>query len=1470
MTADPSAQELSPIKRALLEIRDLRAQLAALEDARSEPVAIIGVGLRIPGGANDTESFWQLLRNGVDGITEIPPERWSLDAYYDPDVSKPGKMITRHGAFLKDVDRFDAAFFGISPREAASMDPQQRIVLETTWEAIEDAGQSPEKLLGSQTGVFLGITNSDYFRIVVRDVDKIDTYTSTGGTLSVASGRIAYLLGLRGPAISIDTACSASLVSVHLAVQSLRQKECNLALAGGVNLILTPEANINFSKNGMMALDGRCKTFDARADGYVRGEGCAMILLKRLSDAVADGDRIIAVVRGSAINQDGRSGGLTAPSGPAQEAVIRAALRDAQVEPHQVSYVEAHGTGTSLGDPIEVHALGAVYSQGRDAAQPLRIGSVKTNVGHLEGAAGIAGLIKTALALQHREIPPHLHFETPSPHISWADFPIQVNTRLTAWEPVDGRRIAGVSSFGFSGTNAHVILEEAPAPAEPAPVEARLRLVTLSARSENSLRDLAARFEAFLAGRALSASEFAALSRITGAGRSHYAHRLALSAADGDQLRQRIGAFLAGKDVNGWWKGRQQGSDQPPVAFLFTGHGSHYVNMGRALYESEPVFRETMERCDALLRGRLPRPLLSVLYPDAQPGSAEFLSAVDCLNDMTYGQPAMFALEYALAQLWRSWGVQPAAVAGHSLGEYAAATVAGVLSLEDGLGLIAERGRLMQLLPEDGLMVTVFAAEARVLELIQPYAEKVAIAAINSPEAMVISGQREAVLAAVEDISAQGIRSKVLNISRAAHSPMVEPMVPEMARAIAGVQFAMPEVEFFSSVTGEVIDTNLTRPEYWQRHLRQTVRFADAVQSMHRAGYQVFLEIGPHPTLINLAQRSLPENEPLLFLPSLRENLADREQMLESAARLYVNGASLDWETFHGAPPQVKIPLPTYPWERKSYWWKSETAAELPAAPTWDSAVTAARRQSQQAPLDLDVTRFGEKWDALNRLAAAYMTNTLHSLGAFQTPGERHTPQSLLEQFHIQPTYHALMARWMQHLAGFGWLQATDGGAYTSVKPLSAQPLSELRAAVDEALADTPYVSEYINECGERLASVITGKESPLELMFPGGSMQRAENLYQNWAHARYFNQIVGAVAEAGAHAAPGKTLRVLELGAGTGSTAASVLPRLSAGRASYHFTDVSEMFLDRAREKFSAYPFVHYGLLDVEKSGLEQGYGRGQFDVVIAANVIHATRSLHDTLQNVRELLAPGGVLVLFEATTHQPWYDITTGLIEGWQSFEDTLRADSPLLSAAQWLPVLAEAGFEDTAVFPAPGSPAEILGESVILARPEHAVEPLEAAVLDGEDEHARAHTQEAAPADDLLQRLAEALPDERKEMLLDLVRAHVMGVLRLDADEAPDRKARLMDLGVDSLMAVELRGRLSLGLKLERKLPATLIFDYPTIEAITDFLLRDVLIFDQLTAATAESTTPQPTQPASIEDLSDEQVEAMLLAKLKKMK
>ena len=713
MNQETDSQELklSPIKQALLEISDLRAQVEHNERTKNEPIAVIGMGLRFPGGAKDPASFWRLLANGVDAIGEVPSDRWDVDAYYDPDPDAPGKTSSRWGGFLEAVDKFDPEFFGISPREAVSMDPQQRLLLEVAWESLENAGQAPHKLFGSLTGVFIGIAGFDYFQHQIQQVDQssIDAYYATGSTHSVASGRLSYVLGLRGPSISLDTACSSSLVAMHQACQGLRNRDCHLALAGGVNIILRPELHINFSKAHVLAADGRCKAFDSRADGFVRSEGCGIVVLKRLSDALQDGDTIFAVIRGTAVNQDGRSSGLTAPNGPSQQDVIRKALANAGVAPSQVQYVESHGTGTALGDPIEVQALAAVMSENRPKSEPLVIGSVKTNLGHLETAAGVAGLIKVLLALQHQQIPPHLHVRKLNPHISWDDLPVTVATAGMPWPSGSRKRIAGVSSFGLSGTNAHIIVEEAPAQEAVQKNEKRPQhLLTLSAQVETALEDHIVRLAERLGGQENLAIADVVYS--ANAGRSHFSHRLALIADTVQQAQEKLAALGRGVQPAGVYRGDCSGGLRPEVVFMFTGQGAQYVGMGRQLYDSQPIFRAALDQCAEYLRPYLDRPLHEILYPGD--------SSSSLLHATANTQPALFALEYALAQLWRSWGIEPAAVIGHSVGEYVAACLAGVFDLQDGLRLIAERGRMMQKLPAKGMMAAVFADKDQVHEAI--------------------------------------------------------------------------------------------------------------------------------------------------------------------------------------------------------------------------------------------------------------------------------------------------------------------------------------------------------------------------------------------------------------------------------------------------------------------------------------------------------------------------------------------------------------------------------------------------------------------------------------------------------------------------------------------------------------------------------------------------------------------------------
>ncbi|HEX6270322.1 MAG TPA: amino acid adenylation domain-containing protein [Anaerolineales bacterium] len=907
----------------------------------NEPIAIIGLSCRFP-GAENPEAFWQLLRNGVDAISEIPPDRWDVDSFYAPDPGTPGKLASRWGGFIHGTDLFDPQFFGISPREASRMDPQQRILLEVAWEALENAYIPPHSLAGSRTGVFVGISSYDYSRLQFGDLEGIDTYAGTGNAHSIAANRLSYLFDLRGPSMAVDTACSSSLVAAHLACQSLRNGESDLTLAGGVNLILTPELTITFSQARMLSPDGRCKTFDAHADGYVRGEGCGVVVLKRLSDALRDGDNILALIRGSAVNQDGRSNGLTAPNSLAQQDVIRQALAIAQVSPHQISYVEAHGTGTPLGDPIEVASLRAVLD-GNRLADKLLVGSVKTNIGHLEAAAGIAGLIKTVLALQHEAIPPHLHLKEINPYLSLEDSRLEIGTYLRPWKRRERPRFAGISSFGFGGTNAHLIVSEAPPVRSSAPtldgLERPRHIIALSAKTKSALRELARRISIPLE----SVSEpLADIGFTTNTGRSHFEHRLAIQAGSTRELKAELDAFISNSESPNTSIGQVGPGRKPKIAFLFTGQGSQYLGMGLQLYETQPVFRTALDRCAEILKPILGRSLLEIIYPSD--GSTE-------LDQTTYTQPALFALECALAEMWRSWGIEPQAVLGHSVGEYVAAYVAGVFSLEDGLRLIAERARLMGALPRNGGMAAVFADATWVSEVLKAYQDQVSIAATNGPQNTVISGESVAVQAIMAYLAELGIASKPLAVSHAFHSPLVDPILDDFDSAARQMQFDTPRLALISNRTGDILEPDqVPDAAYWRDHIRAEVKFYKGMQSLASLGIDAFIEIGPNPVLLGMGQRCLPETQ-ATWLPSLRQGQDNWQVILNSLGKLYIQGAEVDWLGFDQGYTRHKVSLPNYPFERQRYWFQPPSTSHQPIQDRQSVALTAAHYDNASHPL---------------------------------------------------------------------------------------------------------------------------------------------------------------------------------------------------------------------------------------------------------------------------------------------------------------------------------------------------------------------------------------------------------------------------------------------------------------------------------------------------------------------------------------
>jgi myxalamid-type polyketide synthase MxaD len=911
---------LSPEKRALLEKRLRQSASAQADAAHAVPLAIVGIGCRFPGGANSPEAFWKLLADGVDAVGEVPPDRWNTDELYDPDPDAPGKVSTRWGGFIDAVDRFDAALFSIAPREAVQMDPQQRLLLETAWAAFEHGGLAPDRLKGSRTGVFVGVHShsSDYCLMQLADPDRLDAFSASGTAHNVLSGRLSYLLDLRGPSLVVDTACSSSLVAVHLACQSLRAGECTMAVAAGVNLMLVPPLTVASSRMHMLSPDGRCKTFDERANGFVRSEGCGVVIIKRLSDALDAGDRVLAVIRGSAINQDGRTNGLTAPSGLAQEAVVREALKSGGVDPARIGYVEAHGTGTPLGDPIEVEALAAVFSQPRPDGDVLMLGSAKSNIGHLEGAAGIAGLIKAALSLHYEQVPPLVHFRRLNPHLSLDGTPFLIPTALSPWPRVNRPRFAGVSSFGWSGTNAHVVLEEAPAlgtqpQAGVVPDGTRMRLLPFSARTTEALETLGHAWHEWASGAGAETSA-ADMCHSAAFRRAHHECRAAIVGTDMHEWRERLGALAANESHPQVAVGRT--GERLGIVFVFPGQGSQWIGMGRELYATEPVFRESIDRTAQAIA-----PLVDWSLTEQISGDAE----QSRLHEIHVVQPTLFAVEIALAALWRSWGIEPDAVVGHSMGEVAAACVAGALTIEDAARVICLRSQLLRRVRGKGGMAAVELSLEDTARAIAGYETRLSIAVSNSPSSTVISGDVDAIDEVLASLQERDVFCRPIKVDVASHSPQVDVLRDDLMRALDGLAPRAAAVPIYSTVTATVTTGAEFDPEYWTRNLRQPVLLSKAVERLTADGHLTFIEMSPHPVLLPAIETTLRAlQQDGLVLPSLRRDEREREVLLTSVARLYVAGYDPDWMALNG--PGAFVELPGYQYQRERYWLEVGTA----------------------------------------------------------------------------------------------------------------------------------------------------------------------------------------------------------------------------------------------------------------------------------------------------------------------------------------------------------------------------------------------------------------------------------------------------------------------------------------------------------------------------------------------------------------
>ncbi|WP_079173125.1 type I polyketide synthase [Streptomyces monashensis] len=917
--------------RALLEERDrLRRENEALKAGRGEPIAVVSMACRYPGGVASPEDLWGVVRGGLDVVGEFPKDRGWRDVY-DPDPDAVGRSYTRQGGFLTDVAGFDAEFFGISPREALAVDPHHRLLLETSWEVFERAGIVPADLRGTDVGVFTGVSSSEYgWRFLEGSPKELEGYLLYGSALSVASGRVAYELGLTGPAVSMDTACSSSLVALHTAAQSLRSGECSLALAGGASVMPTPAMFVEFSRQGALSAGGRCKAFADGADGTGWAEGVGVLLLERLSDARRNGHPVLAVLRGSAVNQDGASNGLTAPNGRAQERVIRTALANAGVSPCDVDLVEAHGTGTVLGDPIEAGALLATYGQGRAEDRPLWLGSLKSNIGHSMAAAGVGGVIKAVLALRHGYLPKTLHVDAPSRHVDWSSGAVELLVEGREWTRADGPRRAGVSSFGVSGTNAHVILEEAP-PHErtqergdgrgpDSGVVGGLVPWVVSGKSAAALERQAGRLRDVAA--ADPDSDLADVGWSLVSSRSRFPHRAVVLGRDQDELRRGLTALGDGVESAGVVRG--VAGNLGGVVFMFPGQGSQWAGMGRQLYDAFPVFARSLDACADALAEWVDWSLLDVVRGVA---GAPALDRVDVV------QPALFSVMVSLAALWRSWGVEPAAVVGHSQGEIAAAHVCGALSLRDATRVVALRSKALVDLKGHGGMASVAQSAQVVAERLVPWSDRLSIAVVNGPRSVVVSGESGALDEFVEKMKAEDVQARRIPVDYASHSPQVTRVRAQVTGSLSDVSPRTSALPFCSTLYGEVIDTARLNGEYWYDNLREKVLFETSVRRLAEDGFRVFVEMSPHPVLTVPVQEIVEDVDDALVLASTRRDRDEVASVVGSLAQFHVRGGTVDWGALFGT--RRRVDLPTYAFQRQRYWLASSAtavAAQVPPA----------------------------------------------------------------------------------------------------------------------------------------------------------------------------------------------------------------------------------------------------------------------------------------------------------------------------------------------------------------------------------------------------------------------------------------------------------------------------------------------------------------------------------------------------------